>query len=230
MTLKEAILARHSVRHYTSAPIEIEKLVALRAAVREANLASGLNIQLIENEPHAFGTKHWLAFQYGYFTGVRNYFAMVGGNASASKEAIGYYGEKLVLLAQTLGLNTCWVGLTYKEVPGVISLRPGDKLHCVIALGYGETQGVQHKERSFQYYVDAPEHLHLPSWFVDGIKAVSYAPSAVNQQKYGFNLLDGGLVHARPRFSMVGYTQIDLGIAKYHFEIGAGKENVRWKE
>jgi len=27
---------------------------------------------------------------------------------------------------------------------------------------------------------------------------------------------------------MIGYTQIDLGIAKYHFEIGAGKENYIW--
>jgi hypothetical protein len=27
---------------------------------------------------------------------------------------------------------------------------------------------------------------------------------------------------------MIGYTQMDLGIAKYHFEIGAGKENFIW--
>jgi hypothetical protein len=27
-------------------------------------------------------------------------------------EKVGYWGEQLVLLAQTLGLNTCWVGLS----------------------------------------------------------------------------------------------------------------------
>ena len=27
---------------------------------------------------------------------------------------------------------------------------------------------------------------------------------------------------------MIGYTQIDLGIVKYHFEVGAGKENFEW--
>ena len=30
------------------------------------------------------------------------------------------------------------------------------------------------------------------------------------------------------KFSMIGYTKMDLGIAKYHFEIGAGKENFIW--
>ena len=29
-------------------------------------------------------------------------------------------------------------------------------------------------------------------------------------------------------FSPWGYTQIDLDIVKYHFEIGAGKENFQW--
>jgi hypothetical protein len=36
------------------------------------------------------------------------------------------------------------------------------------------------------------------------------------------------LVHAKKGFSIIGYTQMDLGIAKYHFEIGAGKENFEW--
>lgn len=228
MTLKEAIVARHSVRKYTDAPIEPEKLNALRAAIREANKAANLNIQLVTDEPKAFGTGNILSFQYGVFTGVRNYLAMAAPNAA--KEDLGYYGEQIVLLAQTLGLNTCWVGLTYKEILGAYSLRPGDKLHCVIALGYGENQGVQHKMKNINGLIDAPVHLSLPGWFMEGMNAVALAPSAVNQQKYGFNLLDGNVVEAKAKFSLVGYTQIDLGIAKCHFEIGAGKENFRWKE
>jgi hypothetical protein len=34
--------------------------------------------------------------------------------------------------------------------------------------------------------------------------------------------------HAKKVFSLIGFTQMDLGIAKYHFEIGAGKENFEW--
>ena len=35
-------------------------------------------------------------------------------------------------------------------------------------------------------------------------------------------------VRARKGFSMIGYTKMDLGIAKYHFEIGAGNVNFDW--
>lgn len=29
-------------------------------------------------------------------------------------------------------------------------------------------------------------------------------------------------------FSLIGYTDLDLGIVKLHFEIGAGKANFEW--
>ena len=35
-------------------------------------------------------------------------------------------------------------------------------------------------------------------------------------------------VRVRKGTSILGYTQMDLGIAKYHFEIGAGKDNFEW--
>jgi hypothetical protein len=35
-------------------------------------------------------------------------------------------------------------------------------------------------------------------------------------------------VIAKRSFSLIGFTQMDLGIAKYHFEVGAGKDNFEW--
>ena len=63
MTLKEAILLRHSVRRYTEVPIESEKIEILRAAVNKANEASNLNIQLVTNEPKAFSTGNFFHFE-----------------------------------------------------------------------------------------------------------------------------------------------------------------------
>lgn len=229
MTLQEAIKARHSVRKYTDAPIEAEKLNAIRKAIDEANRASGLNIQLVTNEPRAFAASKLLHFQYGGFKGVKNYLVMAGKDDSISKEKIGYYGEQIVLLAQTLGLNTCWVGLTYKEVFGTFTLRPGDKVHCVIPVGYGETQGVQHKQRHIEEFIDTKIHVHLPGWFLEGVQAAMLAPTAVNQQKFAFSLENGNIVEAKKRFSLIGYTDVDLGIVKCHFEIGAGADNFKWK-
>ena len=139
-------------------------------------------------------------------------------------------GEHLVLLAQTLGLNTCWVGLSYSKVPGTYVLDEGEKIACYIALGYGETQGVCHKIKTVEQVSNASDVT--PSWFRKGVEAALLAPTAVNQQKFSFEYvgMKNGrhLVHAKKGFSIIGYTQMDLGIAKYHFEIGAGKDNFEW--
>ena len=108
MELLDAIKARHSVRKYTDKPIEMVKVGALKAEMERINANAGLNIQLVLDEPKAFSTGMW---KYGQFSGVRNYFVMAGPKGKDAEEKIGYYGEELVILAQTLGLNTCWVGL-----------------------------------------------------------------------------------------------------------------------
>lgn len=133
---------------------------------------------------------------------------------------------QLVLLAQTLGLNTCWVGLTYKKIPGTYTLRDGDIVHCVISLGYGTTPGVQHPLKPVEQFYES-EGLP-PKWFQDGMEAAMLAPTAVNQQKFKFILHEGNKVEAKTSFSMAGYTNIDLGIVKYHFEVGAGKDCFTW--
>lgn len=223
MTELEAIKARHSVRKYTDKPIETATIAGLRVAIENINAESGLNIQLVTEEPKAFASGMW---KYGQFSGVRNYFVMAGPKGKDAEETIGYYGEKLVLLSQTLGLNTCWVGLTYKKIPGTFTLRDGDIVHCVISLGYGTLSGVQHPQKPMENFYEA-EGVP-PRWFKDGMEAALLAPTAINQQKFKFILHDGNKVEAKTLFSMAGYTNIDLGIVKYHFEAAAGKENFEW--
>ena len=131
-----------------------------------------------------------------------------------------------MLLAQTLGLNTCWAGLTYKKIPDAFSLRKGDIIHCEIALGYGENQGRQHPVKPADKFYEAKGET--PEWFMKGLYAALLAPTAVNQQKFRFILQDGNKVSTKTFFSPWGYTIIDLGIVKCHFEIAAGKENFEW--
>ena len=227
MSLKEAIEARHSVRAYNGQPLSGEIVNVLQDRIAELNREGQLHIQLILNEPKAFlGT---LA-KYGRFRGVNNYIVMAGRKTEDLDERVGYYGEHLVLLAQTLGLNTCWVGLSYSKVPGTYVLDEGEKIACYIAVGYGETQGVAHKIKTVEQVSNATDKT--PLWFKRGVEAALLAPTAVNQQKFSFKYVginDGRhQVLAKRGFSMIGYTQMDLGIAKCHFEIGAGKENFEW--
>lgn len=226
MTLQEAITARHSVRKYIDKEIPADIVTALQNKIAEYNKVGNLNIQLVLNETRAFTGM----LSYGSFSGVRNYFVMVGKKGADLDERVGYYGEQLVLLAQTLGLNTCWVGLSYRKVPEAYNVGKDEKLACMIALGYGETQGVSHKIKTIEQVSNASDLT--PAWFKRGVEAALLAPTAVNQQKFSFEYVgmsnNRHLVRAKKGFSMIGYTQMDLGIAKYHFEIGAGKNNFDW--
>ena len=227
MILQEAIEARHSVRAYKNEPLAEDASRRLEEEIAEVNRKGCLHIQLIQDEPKAFqGT---LA-KYGKFRNVTSYLVMAGKKADDLDERIGYYGEHLVLLAQTLGLNTCWVGLSYKKIPGTYVLEEGEVIKAYIAIGYGEKQGTSHKIKTVEQVSNASETT--PSWFKKGVEAALLAPTAVNQQKFSFEYLgmndNRHQVRAKKGFSMIGYAQIDLGIAKYHFEIGAGKEHFDW--
>ena len=227
MTIQEAIEARHSVRAYKEQPLTEEIVKLLEDKIDELNLESQLHIQLILNEPKAFqGTMA----KYGKFRGVNNYIVMAGKKSDDLDERVGFYGEQLVLFAQTLGLNTCWVGLSYSKIPGTYVLDEGEKIACYIAIGYGETQGVGHKIKTVEQVSNASDIT--PSWFKRGVEAALFAPTAVNQQKFSFEYMgmsnNHHQVRAKKGFSMIGYTQLDLGIAKCHFEVGAGKENFDW--
>ena len=238
MTLQEAIEARHSVRAYKARPLAEDEARRLEEEIAEVNQTGNLHIQLIRNEPKAFqGT---LA-KYGKFRNANNYLVMAGKRADDLDERIGYYGEHLVLLAQTLGLNTCWVGLSYRKIPDTYVLDEGEAVRAYIAIGYGETQGTGHKiktveqvSRSAVKSLGSTENVSetTPSWFKKGVEAALLAPTAVNQQKFLFEYLGTNngrhQVRAKKGFSVIGYTQMDLGIAKYHFEVGAGTGNFDW--
>ena len=238
MTLQEAIEARHSVRAYKNEPLADDAVKILEEQIAILNCEGQLHMQLILNEPKAFqGT---LA-KYGKFRNANNYIVMAGKKAEDLDERIGYYGEHLVLLAQTLGLNTCWVGLSYSKVPGTYELGEDEKIACYIAIGYGETQGVSHKIKTVEQVshsaVKTPGSSKdasdiTPSWFKKGVEAALLAPTAVNQQKFSFEYIgvknDRHQIRAKKGFSIIGYSKIDLGIAKYHFEIGAEEVNFDW--
>lgn len=220
MDLMEAIRARHSVRQYTDDPIAPELVYELQRTIDFCNAKSGLNIQFIVDEPGAFDG--FLA-NYGWLSGVTDYIALVGKRGPVWEEKCGYYGERIVLKAQQLGLNTCWVGGTYKKAKTSFVAGEDEKLHLVIAIGYGKTQGAQRRSKS--YKAVTADAADAPEWFRRGVEAALLAPTAVNQQRFKFSL-HGSTVTAKA--SKGPYTRVDLGIAKYHFEIGAGKDNFRW--
>lgn len=221
MVNTDIIKKRHSVRSYLDKPLDSEIIRKLQQTIDECNQEGNLHIQLVSNEPKAFDG---FMAHYGNFKGVSNYIALIGPRNKDLEELCGYYGEKLVLTAESLGLNTCWVYMTYRKIKEAFVVEDNEKLVCVIALGYGAESGKPHSSKRLEDVVLVNEDM--PDWFVNGVEMALLAPTAMNQQKFEF-ILDGNTVLATAGFGVC--TKIDLGIVKYHFELGAGKENFKWK-
>lgn len=214
MTEMEIIEARHSVRQYKNVMIEQDKRKILDTLCSDINAESGLNIQIIYDEPKCFNS---MMAHYGKFSGVNNYIAVVGPQGNELEEKAGYYGEKLVLKAQELGLNTCWVALTHGKSKAVIN--KGEKLAIIISLGYGENQGVSHKNKELSKLAKITDDD--PDWYREGIKAALLAPTAVNQQKF---MIERNGEQARITAPSGILTKLDLGIVKYNFEYATGRK------
>ena len=216
MDLREAIKSRHSVRKYKDIPIPEELVAKLNMLIDACNAESGLHIQLITGDPECFDT---LLTHYGMFSNVNNYLALVGPKSLPRLEELcGYYGQQIVIAAQMMGLNTCWVAGTYSRSKCKADQQEGEKIVCVIAIGYGETQGVKHKAKPLSKICNVPES-EMPVWFKNGVKAAMMAPTAMNQQKF-MSTLDGDkAVITAGRGPM---TKIDLGIVRYNFEAVSG--------
>ncbi len=218
MDILTAIKNRHSVRSYIDKAIDNETLLELRAEIDACNKESGLHIQLVTNDSKAFDG---MMAHYGKFSGVQNYIALIGHKGADFDEKSGYYGERVALKAQMLGLNTCWVAMTFSKgaTKKAVVINSGEKLGCILALGYGKTQGVAHKGKPMAELCKT--NGNVPEWFKNGIEAAMLAPTAINQQKFIFTL-SGDTVRAKATGGF--YSKVDLGIVKYHFEIGSGRE------
>jgi hypothetical protein len=219
MTITEAMHSRHAVRSYVLRPLKEETAAALRTEIDRCNRESGLHIRLITGEPEAFSG--FRARRAG-FSGVSNYLVLAGKRSRDLEERAGYYGQRLALYAQTLGLNTCWAAGSFRR--GKCPAEPGETLVCAIAVGCGATAGHPHASRSVDSVcrTDRP----IPAWFRLGVEAALLAPTARNRQNFQLTLRENE-VSLRTGGPCAG---INRGILKCQFELGAGGERFRWAD
>ncbi len=219
MTLQEAMRARHMVRKYTDKPLPQDVVEQLQQRINENNEKHHLDIRLMINDTNGYQgiVKLLLA------KGVRNYFIMAGDEAPDLGERLGYAGADLMLFAQTLGLNTWWASGTFsrKHTKAVVG---GKAVQGVVAVGYGITQGVQHKLKPASD-VSLYEGV-VPQWFTEGVEAALLAPTALNKLAF---FVRGNGNEVELTYKEGAFSGVDKGLVKYHFELGAGKENFNWK-
>lgn len=218
MTLKEAMWQRHTVRKYEDRAISIEHTQLLEERINENNQKYGLNLKLILNNKLALNTFIKLFLS----RGVSNYIVLAAQDINNSAEKLGYCGADIMLYAQTLGLNTWWVGGTFSR-KNVEKVAGTSDMIGIIAIGYGIWQGQAHKSKTVE---EVSEYKgELPKWFNEGVKAALLAPTALNRQAFHIDG-EGNKVHISYDKGMCD--KESLGIVKYHFELGAGSDNFEW--
>lgn len=176
-SMKKAMRERHTVRRYTDRAIPEETVELLRKRIVENNERYHLAIELHTDDTSAFPAVMKLIMA----KGVRNFLVMAGQDSVDLDERLGYSGADLMLYAQTLGLNTWWVGGTFNR--GKLSAAAGgNKVTGVIAVGYGETEGKPHKSKKYEDI--AAYEGETPVWFREGVEAVLLSPTALNKQAF----------------------------------------------
>ncbi|MCR4587822.1 MAG: nitroreductase family protein [Lachnospiraceae bacterium] len=216
MTEKEAILQRHSVRNYENRPIEKEKVRLIEDKIKELNEMGNLKLTFVED---AGKTYNKLFNRVSGLGSAPSVIACIGKDAADLDKRIGYYGEKLVLYLQMLGLNTCWTG-TFNKKTIDVTVKEDERLVIAIAVGYGKDQGKARKTKTADQVVSGKEEQ--PEWFKNGVEMALLAPTAINQQKFTICLNEDDTVDFIDNGGVL--SQVDIGIVKCHFEIGAGKE------
>lgn len=236
MTLIEAIEYRRSRRKYLPTPIDRAASAELQGLIEKYNKIDGVDMRLVLNNGAAFSG---IRKSYGMFAGVQNYIGLIDRIAdpenpskycaSENLEKMGYYGELVVLRAVMLGLGTCWVGGSFERKSCPFDLPDGKAVACAITIGHVPDElsareklirKITHRKTKTveeMYEADIP----VPGWFLDGMRAVQKAPSAVNRQPVFFSYKNGAVTAAVKNPTDIG-SAFDLGIAKLHFEIGAG--------
>jgi len=214
------IKERHSVRDYLDKDINLDDLAIINPEIEKINREHDLHFQLVTNSKETFSK---FILPYGRLNAY-HYLALVGKKCDNLEEKVGYYGEKLVILAESLSLDTCWVGGTYSKRNAKVKVGKDEKLVAIIAIGYGTNHGHQRKSKTISEVTTTVDGV--PEWFLKGIEMALLAPTAINQQKFTFTYNKDDSVSLKA--GKGPYTKVDLGIVKYHFEVGANK-HINWQ-
>ena len=211
MTIVDAVKARHTVRRFRKEPLAAVDIVKMNSKIAEINRNHNLQIRLLAdvNVPVNWTMKLFKT------KGLRNYIILSGPNTPSVKEKLGYVGAEIMLYAQTIGLNTWWVGGSYDRRQ-VWRLALGHVVAGIIVFGYGQNQGRPHRTRcphEVSSYVGK-----MPTWFEEGVKLALLAPTPDNKQDF---LITGRGNDVKFYCDDGRWGDTVKGIIRYYFETGA---------
>ena len=251
--ITEIITRRVSYRTYKKDAVEPEKLDRLKKYMSEQTkgvFGNTVRFELLEQNDRSdmkLGT-------YGIIHGAGLYLTGAVAKGEKDNEDFGYLFEKLLLLATSLRLGSCWMAGTFQrsDFATRIGLKENETLPAISPIGY-PTENRRLLDASMRFLVGSKTRKPFEKLFFEGdfshpinelkagdfqapLEMVRRGPSASNKQPWRA-LKESGkpvfhfFIEYTPGY-FNEYQHLDLGIAMAHFEMTASELYLHgeWKQ
>lgn len=245
----DLIKKRTSTRTFETKEIELKQLQKLESYLTEINedaiVLSGIKAKFFLSSFKSTNLKEDKKIgTYGVISGAKTYIVGIVDKDEKNALEFGYLFEKIVLAATDLGLQTCWLGGTFKKSDFVqnMDLPDHETIAIVSPLGYKKKKprvmetamrkviGANKRKPWNELYFDKNIEIPLTEKGADEyavpLEMVRLGPSASNKQPWRV-IKEGEYFHfflSRTKgYGVAGFDMQlnDIGIAKCHFELSA---------
>ena len=233
MSIIESIQKRRSIRTYTGEPVDPATIQKVEKYISGLKSPFGIRCRIeilyenVGSEPIKLGT-------YGFIKGTSVFLALILEEGDLAEEGASYMFEQVILYCTSLGLSTCWLGVSFNKntFKKQLNLKSGEKLRIVSPLGYasdrkhlslfllfGSSKSYQRKPFTANFFdkqFGVPLIEKNAGRYAQPLEMVRLAPSANNKQSWRV-VMDNQTFHFYKSGSY-GFDSVDLGIALCHFE------------
>lgn len=233
--LKQLIVKRKSTRTFSGNKLTDEQIYDIKRFMGSPDNKKGIfgfiRFELLENKNNSvFGA-------YGDIVGASYYIAVITKNNKNALIDAGYAFERLILFAENMGLNTCWLAATSfdrNEAELRVNLADDEIIAAISPIGKKATQPSE-RERIERERLGSDGRLSFDTLFADAstggiiidkqeresLEAVRITPSALNNQPWRV-VVDNGVAHfyVIRRFILplnYDFQMLDLGAAVFHY-------------
>ena len=243
-SVENAVSARSSVRTYENRKLSFEAKEQINAYIASLSNPFSVDVtfRLLESETEANGEK---LGTYGVIKGAKDF---IGAKVEAGEfalEALGYSFEKLILYAASLGLETCWLGGTFKrsEFAKAMAVKDNELFPAISPIGYpfGKKRLIETLARKiakadlrknwselfFKNDFSCPLTKEDAGVYAFPLEMLRLAPSAVNRQPWRIIKTESAYHFYKTKapesgnHASIDIQRVDLGIAACHFHLSA---------
>lgn len=235
MNYKKLISSRKSVREFKNKDIEQKYFNEIERYINNSKkLLPQISVEIkIFNNEDGYEKLNKIAGYNGYMIEAPNYVIILSDVKKGYIENSGYIGERLMLKARDLGIDSCWI--TFKDsnsIKNKLDILSDKEVTAIIALGYEDNKNIKNKSVSDRLSVE--EIVYMNEWgknisitdleergLLDAFNYARMSPSNLNRQPWRF-IIDGGniiLAVKKDEFTSDYELSIDTGIVMLYFSL-----------